>query len=81
MPSTKPRTITSKRARVKRIHDDGGVPAAEREEEEVVVPRMPRSFDFGSRRGRGIHEEGASTVDPFNAIGMLGCLRRGMYCR
>ena len=68
--------ITSKRTRVKRIHDDGGVPAAEREEE--VVPRMPRSFDFGSRRGGGIHREGVSTVDPFNAMGMVGCLSRGM---
>jgi len=49
------------------------------EEEEEEELRMPRSFDFGDQGGGAVGETpGASTVDPFDAVGMLGNLWRRM---
>jgi len=45
------------------------------EEEEGVELRMPGSFDFGDQGGGAAGETpGAGTVDPFDAVSMLGNL-------
>ena len=47
----------------------------EEEEEEEVELCMPGSFDFGHHGGGDARETpGAETVDPFDAVGMLGNL-------
>ena len=49
------------------------------EEEEL---RIPGAFDVGDQGGGAGHETpGASTVDPFNAVGMLANLWRRMQVR
>ena len=60
----------------------------EDEEDEVVVVeevelRMPGCFDFGFADPGGAAREtpGAGTVDPFDAVGMLGNLWRRMQVR
>ena len=52
----------------------------EGEEEEGVELRMPGSLDFGFADPGGAAREtpGAGTVDPFDAVGVLGNLRRRM---
>ena len=44
------------------------------EEEEEVAPRMPRSFDLGDHSGDGVHKEGAGTLEPFDAVSILGII-------
>ena len=55
------------------------------QEDEVVVVelRMPGCFDFGFADPGGAAREtpGAGTVDPFDAVGMLGNLWRRMQVR
>ena len=56
----------------------------EDEEEEEVELRMPGSFDFGDHGGGGAGARGtpgADTVDPFDAVGVLGNLWRRMQVR
>ena len=48
----------------------------EEDEEEEEELRMPVSFDFGDQGGGTAGETpGAGTVDPFDAVGMLGWRR------
>jgi len=48
----------------------------EEDEEEEEGLRMPVSFDFGDQGGGTAGETpGAGTVDPFDAVGMLGWRR------
>jgi hypothetical protein len=54
----------------------------EDEEEEEVELRMPGSFDFGDYGGGVVRETpGADTVDPFDAVGVLGNLWWRMQVR
>jgi hypothetical protein len=51
-------------------------------EEEEVELRMPGSFAFGDHGGGGARRTpGADTVDPFDAVGVLGNLWRRMQVR
>ena len=76
MLTTKPRSRTCEKGRISRIHNDDGVPAAEKGGR-GVAPCMPRSFDLGDHSDGRVHDD-ASTIDLFDAIGMLGNLWRWM---
>jgi len=60
MPSTRSRLL------LRRTEED------EEDGDEEVELRMPGSFDFGDQGGGAARETpGASTVDSFDAVGML----------
>ena len=74
MLTTRPRLRTRERGRISRKHNNDSVPAAEKGGR-GVAPCMPRSFDLGDHSDGRVHED-SNTIDPFDAIGMLGNLWR-----
>jgi len=43
-------------------------------EDEEILPCIPRSFDFEDHGGGAALGAGAGTINPFNAVGVLGNL-------
>ena len=76
-PRTQATTTAAAMSQPRNMQED-----EEDEEEEEVELRMPGSFDFGDHGGGVVRETpGADTVDPFDAVGVLGNLWRRMQVR
>ena len=72
MLKTKPRFKTRERGRISRIHNNDGVPAAEKEGR-GVAPCMPRSFDLRDHNDGRVHEDASTMIRSMPSVCLGTC--------